>query len=81
MDHNDAMAIKFAVTALRNALLTKRVLSQGEIDHAVGDIFAKIALDKTLGARTELLQAFDVPRIERTVRGILHPGGYLEDRP
>jgi hypothetical protein len=80
MDHNDSMAIKFAVTALRNALLAKRALSQEEIDHAVGDIFAKIALDQTLGGRTELLRGLDVPRIERTVRGILHPGGYREDR-
>jgi hypothetical protein len=80
MDNNDMMAVRLAITALRNALLSKKVLSQEEIDHAVGDLFAKIALDKTLGARTELLQAFDVPKIERAVRAMLHPGGYREDR-
>jgi hypothetical protein len=55
-------------------LLAKKVVSQEEIDHAVGDIFAKIALDKTLGTRTELLNAFDVLKIERAVRAMLHPG-------
>jgi hypothetical protein len=81
MDNNDMMATRLAVTALRNALLAKKIVSQEEIDHAVGDIFAKIALDKTLGARTELLDAFDVPKIERAVRAMLHPGGYRENRP
>jgi hypothetical protein len=80
MDNNEMMATRLAVTALRNALLAKKVLSQEEIDHAVGDIFAKIALDKTLGARTELLNAFDVPKIERGVRAMLHPGGYRDTR-
>jgi hypothetical protein len=55
-------------------------LSQEEIDRAVGDIFAEIALDKTPGARTELLDAFDVPKIERSVRAMLHPGGDRETR-
>lgn len=81
MDHNDAMAIKLAITALRNALLTKGALSQADVDHAVAEIFAKIDLDKTLGARTELLQAFDVYKIERAVLSMLHPGGYGQDRP
>jgi hypothetical protein len=78
MDNNDMMATRLATTALRNALLAKKVLSQEEIDHAVGDIFAKIALDKTLGARTALFNAFDVPKIELAVRAMLHPGGYRE---
>lgn len=78
MDNNDMMATKLATTALRNALLSKKVLSQEEIDHAVGDIFAKIALDKTLSARTALFNALDVPKIERAVRAMLHPGGYRE---
>jgi hypothetical protein len=47
MDNNDMMATRLAITALRNALLSKKVLSREEIHHAVGDIFAKIALDKT----------------------------------
>jgi hypothetical protein len=33
-----------------------------------------MALDKTLGARKELLALMDVPTIEKVTRNILHPG-------
>ena len=65
-------------SALRNTLLSKKILSQEEIDPAVRDIFAKIALDKTLGARTDLLNAFGVPKIDRAGRAMLHPYAYRE---
>jgi|GraSoiStandDraft_36_1057302.scaffolds.fasta_scaffold171104_1 hypothetical protein len=50
MTPDEDMALKFAVVALRNALLKRAVLSQAEIDVELGDIFAKIAIDKTLGS-------------------------------
>jgi hypothetical protein len=73
-DYNEEMGVMFAITALRNALLGRGVLTQEDIDHAVGEIFAKMALDKTLGARKELLALMDVPTIEKVTRNILHPG-------
>ena len=79
MDSNQEMGLMWAVTALRNALLIKGVLVQEDIDLAVGEIFTKMALDKTLGARLELLNAFDVPKVEHVVRTILHPR-YQEER-
>src|SRR3977135_1694702 len=48
MTPDEDMALKFAVVALRNALLKRAVLSQADIDVELGDIFAKIAIDKTL---------------------------------
>jgi hypothetical protein len=50
MTPDEDMALKFAVVALRYALLKRAVLSQAEIDVELGDIFAKIAIDKTLGS-------------------------------
>jgi len=50
MTPDEDMALKFAVVALRTALLKRAVLSHAEIDVELGDIFAKIAIDKTLGS-------------------------------
>lgn len=71
MDHNTEMGVMRAVTALRNALLHNGALAQADIDHEVGEIFARMALDKALGARTELLGGFDVGKVELIVRGLL----------
>ena len=79
MDAEQEMGVMFAVTALRNALLAKGTLSQAEIDHEVGDIFAKMALDKTLGANLNVLNRIDMAQVEYWVRTILHPG-YREEQ-
>jgi len=79
MEPNESLAVMFAVTALRNALLIRGVLSQDDIDRALGEIFWKIAIDKTLGARPELLNTFDASTVENLARQILHPG-YREER-
>ena len=73
MDSNQEMGLMWAVTALRNALLIQGVLVQEDIDLAVGEIFTKMALDKTFGAHPELLKSFDVSKVEHVVRTILHP--------
>jgi hypothetical protein len=71
MDHNTEMGVMLAVTALRNALLRRDALTQADIDHEVGEIFGRMALDKALGARTELLGAYDMTKVERVVREML----------
>lgn len=68
MEPNESLAVMFAVTALRNALLVRGVLSQDDIE-----------IDKTLGARPELLNTFDAITVENLARQILHPG-YREER-
>ena len=78
MDADQEMGVMFAIMAMRNALLTKGVLSQPEIDQAVGEIFARMALDKALGANLSLLNSLDAAKVEHWVRTILHPG-YREE--
>jgi hypothetical protein len=56
---------------LRNALLRRGALAQADIDHEVGEIFGRMALDKALGARSELLSSYDMTQVERVVRGML----------
>jgi hypothetical protein len=73
-DYNEEIGVMFAITALRNALLGRGVLTQEDINHAVGEIFAKMALDKTVGARKEILSLMDVATVEKVTRNILHPG-------
>lgn len=79
MTPDEDMALKFAVVALRNALLKRAVLSQAEIDAEVGDIFAKIAIDETLGSTLLEGSGLDFAKVERYARTILHPG-YREEQ-
>ena len=74
MTPDEDMALKFAVVALRNALLKRAVLSQPEIDVELGDIFAKIAIDKTLEG-----SGLNFAKVEHYARTILHPG-YREEQ-
>jgi hypothetical protein len=79
MTPDEDMALKFAVVALRNALLKRAVLSQAEIDVELGDIFAKIAIDKTLGSTLLEGSGLNFAKVEHYARTILHPG-YREEQ-
>jgi hypothetical protein len=80
MTPDEDMALKFSVVALRNALLSRAILSQAEIDAEVGDIFAKIAIDKTLGSALLEGSGLNWAKVEHYARTLLHPG-YREERP
>jgi hypothetical protein len=71
MTPDQDMALKFAVVALRNALLKRAVLSQAEIDVELGDIFAKIAIDKTLGSTLLESSGLNFAKVEHYARTIL----------
>jgi Trp operon repressor len=79
MTPDEDMALKFAVVALRNALLKRSVLSQAEMDVELGDIFAKIAIDKTLGSTLLKDSGLNFAKVEHYARTILHPG-YREEQ-
>ena len=60
MDQNREMGVMLAIAGVRNTLLRRGLLPQADPDHEVGEIFARMVLDKALGARQELLGGLDV---------------------
>ena len=56
-----------------------RCIHQAEIDVELGDIFAKIAIDKTLGSTLLKDSGLNFAKVEHYARTILHPG-YREEQ-